>query len=47
METETKRITSKEVIAHLVEKFPACFTLEGAVKPLKIGIFQELAAALA
>lgn len=47
METETKRITSKEVIAHLVEKFPACFTLEGAVKPLKVGIFQELAAALA
>jgi ProP effector len=44
---ETKRITSKEIIAHLVEKFPACFTIEGAVKPLKVGIFQELALALA
>lgn len=44
---ETKRITSKEIIAHLVEKFPACFTLEGAVKPLKVGIFKELALALA
>lgn len=39
---ETKRITSKEIIAHLVEKFPACFSLEGAVKPLKVGIFQDL-----
>ncbi len=44
---ETKRITSKEIIAHLVEKFPACFSLEGKVKPLKIGIFQELATELA
>ncbi|WP_068545249.1 RNA chaperone ProQ [Thalassotalea crassostreae] len=46
METETKRITSKEIIAHLAEKFPACFTVEGKVKPLKVGIFQELATAL-
>ncbi len=44
---ETKRITSKEIIAHLAEKFPACFTVEGPVKPLKVGIFQELAQALA
>ncbi|WP_371372403.1 RNA chaperone ProQ [Thalassotalea aquiviva] len=43
---ETKRITSKEIIAHLAEKFPACFSLEGAVKPLKVGIFQDLAEAL-
>lgn len=43
---ETKRITSKEIISHLVEKFPACFSLEGPVKPLKVGIFQELAVAL-
>ncbi|WOH39536.1 RNA chaperone ProQ [Thalassotalea fonticola] len=43
---ETKRITSKEIIAHLVEKFPACFSIEGKVKPLKIGIFQELATEL-
>ncbi|WP_189637923.1 RNA chaperone ProQ [Thalassotalea sp. HSM 43] len=43
---ETKRITSKEVIAYLAEKFPACFSLEGQAKPLKVGIFQDLAEAL-
>ncbi|XQW86657.1 RNA chaperone ProQ [Thalassotalea piscium] len=40
---ETKRTSTKEIIAYLVEKFPACFSLEGPVKPLKVGIFQELA----
>ncbi|WP_448212992.1 RNA chaperone ProQ [Colwellia sp. MEBiC06753] len=40
---ETKRTSSKEIIAYLAEKFPACFSVEGPVKPLKIGIFQELA----
>ncbi len=44
---ETKRISSKELIAYLAEKFPACFSLEGVAKPLKIGIFQDLAAELA
>ncbi len=44
---ETKRISSKEIIAYLAEKFPACFSIEGAAKPLKIGIFQELATELA
>lgn len=39
---ETKRISSKDLIAYLAEKFPACFSMEGAAKPLKIGIFQEL-----
>nr|MBP8112360.1 RNA chaperone ProQ [Aeromonas sp.] len=33
--------------AYLVEKFPACFIAEGEAKPLKIGIFQDLAARLA
>lgn len=37
----------KEAIAYLVEKFPLCFSLEGEAKPLKIGLFQELADALA
>ncbi|OOR99811.1 RNA chaperone ProQ [Haemophilus paracuniculus] len=38
----------KEVIAYLVEKFPACFFdgTNGEVKPLKKGIFQDLATAL-
>ena len=37
----------KEVIAYLAEKFPLCFITEGEVKPLKIGLFQDLAEALA
>lgn len=40
-------LNSKEVIAYLAEKFPLCFSLEGEAKPLKIGLFQELADALA
>ncbi|AHG85940.1 Protein proQ [Bibersteinia trehalosi USDA-ARS-USMARC-190] len=37
----------KEVIAYLCEKFPLCFIAEGEAKPLKVGLFQELAEALA
>ncbi len=37
----------KEVIAYLAEKFPACFSVEGKAKPLKVGLFQDLAEALA
>lgn len=44
---ETKRTSTKEIIGYLVEKFPGCFSLEGPVKPLKVGIFQELAEQLA
>ncbi|SHG88847.1 RNA chaperone ProQ [Ferrimonas marina] len=33
----------KEVIAYLAERFPQCFSVEGDAKPLKIGLFQELA----
>lgn len=43
METEIKRISTKDIITYLAEKFPACFSVKGAVKPLKIGIFQDLA----
>ncbi|MGL1956224.1 MAG: RNA chaperone ProQ [Colwellia sp.] len=42
-ETEIKRTSTKEIIAYLTEKFPACFSIKGKVKPLKIGIFQDLA----
>ena len=42
METEIKRISTKEIITHLAEKFPACFSIKGQVKPLKVGIFQDL-----
>ncbi|MCG7496310.1 RNA chaperone ProQ [Vibrio sp. Of7-15] len=43
MENTEKLANSKEVIAYIAERFPKCFTLEGEAKPLKIGIFQELA----
>lgn len=39
-------LSTKEVIAYLCEKFPLCFIPEGEAKPLKIGLFQELADAL-
>jgi len=43
METEIKRTSTKDIIAYLTEKFPGCFSIKGPVKPLKIGIFQDLA----
>ena len=43
METEIKRTSTKDIIAYLSEKFPECFSIKGPVKPLKIGIFQDLA----
>ncbi len=47
MENSEKLKNSKEVIAYIAESFPKCFTLEGEAKPLKIGIFQDLAQRLA
>ncbi len=47
MENTEKLKNSKEVIAYIAECFPSCFTLEGEAKPLKIGIFQDLAERLA
>ncbi|WP_100641469.1 RNA chaperone ProQ [Alteromonas facilis] len=46
MESTEKFANSKEVIAFLAQTFPDCFTVSGAAKPLKIGIFQDLAEAL-
>ncbi len=43
METEIKRISAKDIITYLTEKFPKCFSVKGQVKPLKVGIFQDLA----
>ena len=40
---ETKALTTKEIIALLATKFPTCFSIEGQAKPLKVGIFQEVA----
>ncbi|RUO38326.1 RNA chaperone ProQ [Aliidiomarina shirensis] len=47
MENTAKLSTSKEVIAYLATQFPTCFTLEGEARPLKIGIFDDLATRLA
>lgn len=43
MEAPEKFNSSKEVISFLAQTFPNCFTTEGEAKPLKIGIFQDLA----
>jgi ProP effector len=41
----TKKPSSvKDVIALLAEHYPNCFSVQGPAKPLKIGIFQDLAA---
>ena len=43
MDNPQKFSNSKEVIGFLVEQFPACFSTKGDAKPLKIGVFQDLA----
>ena len=42
-ETSVKATNVKDVLAYLAQQFPACFSLTGEAKPLKIGIFQDLA----
>ncbi len=46
MENTEKLTNSKAVIAYIAEQFPNCFSVEGEAKPLKIGIFEDLAARL-
>ncbi|MDV6326926.1 RNA chaperone ProQ [Idiomarina sp. Sol25] len=42
--SEPEKLTkSKDVIVYLAEQFPDCFTIKGDAKPLKIGIFEDLA----
>lgn len=43
VETQAKPHNVKEVVALLAEQFPLCFSLTGPAKPLKVGIFQDLA----
>ena len=46
-QTTRSRLGSvKEVIAYLASQYPDCFSAEGPAKPLKVGIFQDLAANL-
>ncbi|GGO69462.1 RNA chaperone ProQ [Bowmanella pacifica] len=42
MDSPQKFSNSKDVISFLADTFPACFSLEGQAKPLKVGIFQDL-----
>ncbi len=42
-EESTKLSNVKEVLAYLAAEFPLCFATDQAVKPLKIGIFQDIA----
>lgn len=48
MTTDVQKLTkTKDVIAYLAQQFPLCFSTEGDAKPLKIGIFEDLATRLA
>lgn len=47
MEQQPKLTENREIIAFLAEQYPACFSVTGDAKPLKIGIFQDLIARLA
>ncbi|MFC3121663.1 RNA chaperone ProQ [Agaribacter flavus] len=41
---QQKLTNTKDTLTFLSEKFPKCFIVDGDVKPLKIGIFKDLAA---
>lgn len=43
VQEQASKLSNKEIIAYLAEKYPLCFSLEGEAKPLKIGLFQDLA----
>ncbi|RLV60034.1 RNA chaperone ProQ [Parashewanella curva] len=47
MESTDKLTDTNAILAYLYETFPQCFIAEGEAKPLKIGLFQDLAEKLA
>ncbi|MCF1427216.1 MAG: RNA chaperone ProQ [Shewanella sp.] len=47
MESTEKLTDTNAILAYLYETFPLCFVAEGETKPLKIGLFQDLAERLA
>ncbi|ACA86416.1 ProQ activator of osmoprotectant transporter ProP [Shewanella woodyi ATCC 51908] len=47
MESTEKLTDTNAILAYLYETFPLCFIAEGETKPLKIGLFQDLAERLA
>lgn len=46
MPAAEKPANVKEVLSFLTTNYPLCFISEGPLKPLKVGIFQDLAARL-
>ncbi|MGN1392972.1 MAG: RNA chaperone ProQ [Succinivibrionaceae bacterium] len=47
MENVKKYSTVQEIVAFLAERFPNCFFSQGDCKPLKIGLFNEIAEVVA
>jgi len=47
MESTDKLTDTNAILAYLYETFPLCFIAKGETKPLKIGLFQDLAERLA
>ncbi|MDX3774761.1 RNA chaperone ProQ [Chromatiaceae bacterium AAb-1] len=43
IDEHVKPTNVKELLAYLANKFPLCFSLQGEARPLKVGIFQDLA----
>lgn len=43
MESTEKLTDTNAILAYLYETFPLCFIAKGETKPLKIGLFQDLA----
>ena len=47
MDSTDKLTDVNQVLQYLAEKFPACFSTRGEAKPLKVGLFNDLAERLA
>ncbi|WMY95565.1 MAG: ProQ/FINO family protein [Arsenophonus sp.] len=46
MVNQIKLTNNKDIISFLANLFPNCFTINGEVRPLKIGILQDIAVVL-
>lgn len=46
MDTQSQFKNNKAIIEFLAKQFPNCFSIEGDAKPLKVGIFQDIATRL-
>ena len=43
MDTKDKLTDANQVLQYLAQQFPECFILKGQAKPLKVGLFNDLA----